>query len=706
MPLVDNVTEANVHGWGTFPTIRKKPLKGCAWKTCEPSAFISEDEYKREYAIVLCPEDLVIDIDPRNFPDGRNIWKEFKAAHNLTLLNETTYIVKSGSGGYHIYLTKPADVLIRRHVPGWPGLDFLSGDKGGYVIGAGSAHESGKKYKAIQGNLAAISPAPEALLQVISKGKKDAEEKEKAREDLDFSDDEQNVARYIEYLTQRAPVAVEGQAGDQTTFKVACRGRDYRLSSGCTLRLLLTHYNLRCTPPWESSHLADKVRNAYKYNEEPIGREDPTAIFNKVDPESADVTGLYDPQLADKQDWKLDKAGNPKPTLNNAIGYISIYPEIHDCLRYSELSHDIEICGRLPWHKRRTGKHWTDEDTIHLKYYLATRTKTEFSTLITLEAAYIVAARRMYHPVREYLEHLTWDGVQRLDAWLTTYCNVISDEYARTIGRKTLTAAVTRAFRPGCKFDHVLVLEGAQGIGKSRIVAAIGGEWFSDFHIDPVNKDTVDAMRGKWIIEIPEMESIRGHKDMQLLKAFLTKTEDRVRLAYGRKTLDLPRRGVFIGTFNPDSLGYLTDSTGNRRFWPVLCQGKIDVDGFKRDRDQIFAEAVIAYQKHEPIYITEERVQKEAEAQADDRIEIDPWAEVIGHWSLNAGKDIKAITTSTVFENILHGAIKNITRRDQIRIGKALNVAGWTKDRTASGFVYHKGAWLLNPDDPTIQGLT
>lgn len=687
--IIDSVIEANVHGWGTFPTQDKKPPKGCSWKTREPSAFVHEDEYRGQYAIVLRPEDLIIDIDPRNFPTGRNTWKEFKITHGLELIDTTTYVVKTGGGGYHVYLTKPADVAVKKHFTEWPGLDFLTGDKGAYVIGSGSKHESGGEYKRVRGSLANVMPAPEVLLTII---KKEAKHDEDTKKTLDFSDDIQNTARYTEYLIERAPIAVEGNAGDQTTFKVACRGRDYRLSQERTLELMLTHYNSRCTPAWLPEELADKVRNAYKYNAEPVGKNDPAMAFGEVDEGAAVTEGLYDPPVEKKQDWKMDAAGNPKPTLNNAIGYISTHPEVYECLRYSELSNDIEVFGELPWHNRRAGKRWSDEDTIHLKYYLATITKTEFSTPIVMEAAYIVAARNMYHPVREYLAHLTWDGRKRLDTWLTDYCGVQNEEYSRMIGRKTLIAAVTRAFKPGCEFHHVLVLEGPQGIGKSRAVAALGGEWFSDFHIDPANKDTVDAMRGKWILEIPEMESIRGKKDMQLLKAFITRREDRVRLAYARNTKDLPRRGIFIGTFNPDGIGYLTDSTGNRRFWPVLCLTPIDVAGITKDRDQLFAEAVVAYKNNEPIHLTDDKIRKEAEAQAEDRVEVDPWVEVVAHWSSNAGKDVDTVSTADIFENVLHGAIKNISRIDQIRIGKALTLIGWYKKRTASGFIYYRNS--------------
>jgi predicted P-loop ATPase len=705
--LIDSILEANAQGWGTFPTNKKIPPKDIAWKTREPTAFIDESEYREEYAIVLRPEDLIIDVDPRNFPKGRNMWKEFMAAHGLDGLDRSTYVVKTGGGGYHIYLRKPIDVLVRKNFTEWPGLDFLCGDKGAYIIGPGSAHASGNFYTKLRGDISAIAAAPESLLSVISKGKKD-EDKTEQKPDLSFSNDSQNIARYTEYLETSAPVAVEGNAGDQTTFKAACRGRDYRLSPDKTLELMLAFYNPRCLPPWNEDELKTKVYNAYKYNAEPVGKRDPETVFEKAVTAANDVdkrvTGVvweYDPDVR-KRDWKMGADGNPRPSINNAVGYLSTCPDIEGNVRYSELSHDIEITGELPWHSRRIGKHWTDEDTTHLMYYMSTSVKTEFPDKVVRGAIYLVAARKMYHPVREYLNGLKWDGIKRLDNWLTTYCGVQKDDYSQAIGRKTLVAAVTRVYKPGCKFDHVLVLEGAQGIGKSRAVAALGGAWFSDFHIDPANKDTVDAMRGKWIIEIPEMEALRGGKDMQLLKAFITKTEDRVRLAYARSTIDLPRRGIFIGTFNPDNIGYLTDSTGNRRFWPVLCLKRIDVAALTRDRDQIFAEAKVAYENGEPLFLTDEKIRNEAEAQADDRVEVDPWVEVIEHWSFNAGKDVKEVSTADVYEQVLHGAVKNISRRDQIRIGKALALAHWDKKRTAHGFIYYRGSKYSPVAEDTI----
>jgi predicted P-loop ATPase len=679
--MFKHIQDYNLKGWATFPTHNKIPPEGYSWKRSEPAAFVDEKTYDTgEYAVVLRPVDLVIDIDPRNFPANTNVWKAFKTTYGLEGIEEKTLVVRTGGGGYHIYLTKPENVFVRKHIKEWPGIDFISGDKGAYVLGPGSKHSSGGIYKVLRGEIGLVKEAPTALLAVIEKSKSEINE-DGEKKKIEYSDDAQNITRYKEYLIDYAPPAVEGQSGDQTTFKIACRGRDFSLSPQKTLELMLEHYNTKCTPPWNPDDLAKKVLNAYKYSEDTPGKKDPKAVFDHV----GEANNLYDSW---NDEWALKKNGTPMPVLMNAVKYLTLWSEISSCVRFNEIAYDVEVVGKLPWHGRRAGKYWSDEDTVHLKYYFSTKVKTEFQIQCLLEAIYIVAARKQFHPVREYLKSLKWDGIKRLDEWLTTYCKVEKTEYSTTVGRKTLVAAVGRIFNPGCKFDHVLVLEGAQAIGKSFTCAILGGEWYGDFNVDPTNKDTVDAMRGKWFIELPEMSVVRKRQDIEALKAFITRTEDRVRFAYARKTKDLPRQSIFVGTVNPDNVGYLVDSTGNRRFWPVLCTQKIDTDGIKRDRDQIFAEACAVYQGGEPLHLVGERLQGEAEAEAQDRVEQDPWVEIIGQWSDNAEFD--EVNTTVIYEQVLNGVKKNITRVDQIRIGKALTIAGWSKKRVSTGYMYSR----------------
>jgi hypothetical protein len=214
-----------------------------------------------------------------------------------------------------------------------------------------------------------------------------------------------------------------------------------------------------------------------------------------------------------------------------------------------------------------------------------------------------------YHPVKDYLNSLKWDGVKRLDTFLPYYFDTEDNEYTRTVGKITLVAAVKRIFEPGCKFDEELVLEGRQGNGKSAAVRelAVNREWFTDsitFKDDA--KVMLEKMEGKWIGEHAELKGLR-RGDTDHVKAQQSKQEDRARKAYGRFTTETPRQYITIGTVNTKNENdhYLNDITGNRRFWPVKT-GKIKVEQIAKDRDQLYAEAVHLYRQGMSIRLPEE----------------------------------------------------------------------------------------------------
>jgi predicted P-loop ATPase len=234
---------------------------------------------------------------------------------------------------------------------------------------------------------------------------------------------------------------------------------------------------------------------------------------------------------------------------------------------------------------------------------------------------------RMFDPVRDYLDGLRWDGKPRLDKWLTTYLGASDNPLNRAMGRKTLVAAVRRVREPGCKFDFILVLEGrVQGKGKSTLLAILAGEGnFSDSEILALSpREQQEAVQGVWIYEIAELEGL--HKsDVTKVKLFASKTVDRARPAYGRGRVDQKRRGIFVATTNEDT--YLRDTTGNRRFWPVLTS-KVDLDGIARDRDQLWAEAAAVEASGEPLTIPEALWPEATDAQAA-RLELDPWEDIV-----------------------------------------------------------------------------
>ena len=177
--------------------------------------------------------------------------------------------------------------------------------------------------------------------------------------------------------------------------------------------------------------------------------------------------------------------------------------------------------------------------------------------------------------MKAYLQGLLWDGVERLDRWLSTYLGAEDTDYSRAVGSRWLISAVARIFQPGAKADCCLILEGPQGIRKSTALRTIAGEYFTDELADLGSKDAAMQTRGVWIIELSELDNL-SHAEVARIKAFMSRTTDRFRPPYGMRLVESPRQCVFAGTVNHGT--YLRDETGGRRFWPVVC-GRIDVEG-------------------------------------------------------------------------------------------------------------------------------
>ena len=248
------------------------------------------------------------------------------------------------------------------------------------------------------------------------------------------------------------------------------------------------------------------------------------------------------------------------------------------------------------------------------------RPSAEFFDIVIQDIAFA----NKFHPVRDYLDSLTWDGVPRVDTWLTTYCQSYDMEYTRAVGALVLIAAVRRVRKPGCKFDEMLVLESGQGLQKSTALQALCpvSSWFSDdlpLNVDA--KQIIERTLGKWIIEAAELSGM--HKSQaEHLKSMLSRQVDGpVRLAYARLPVEQHRQFVIIGTTNSHT--YLNDSTGNRRFWPIRVEF-FDIPGLRRDRDQLWAEAAHREALGESIRL-KESLYAHAEIQQEDRASMDPW---------------------------------------------------------------------------------
>ncbi len=294
----------------------------------------------------------------------------------------------------------------------------------------------------------------------------------------------------------------------------------------------------------------------------------------------------------------------------------------------------------------------------------------------TADALFLVAGQSIISPVRHFLEGLSWDGVSRVSDWLTCYCGAEPSDLTAKVGKAWLVSAVARALKPGCKADCALVLEGRQGAGKSSILRALAGDdWFFDGLRDMHGKDASANLRGKWIIELPELSAMR-RSDTEGVKAFLSRTEERYRPAYGRTEVVEPRRCVFAGTTNRSD--YLTDDTGGRRFWPVVVGG-VDLDALTRDRAQLWAEAVVLFNAGEHWWL-DRADEGAAAAVVATRAADDPWEADV----LRVVETLTEASTRDVF-HMLEVSIDRRTRADAQRIAGILTRAGWTRSGKFSG---------------------
>jgi len=292
--------------------------------------------------------------------------------------------------------------------------------------------------------------------------------------------------------------------------------------------------------------------------------------------------------------------------LKRTVDLLNEDSNLINMFKYNQFSEDIEFSRAPCWDEgKEEGEAINDDDLIQLRYYITSTHDFEPTRNVIGESCFIIGRRNSYHPIKRYIEKQEWDGVPRLDEWLIKSMGCDDNIYIRMLASKFLIAAVNRIYNPGCKFDHMMILEGAQSIGKSTLVEELSGSWYVDTNFDNKDKDLVDLMRSGFLIEISELSGM-SKKDVDWLKSFLTRKVDRVRLPYAARTKDFKRKCVFIGTYNPSGNNmYLRDDTGNRRFYPVECKGKLDLSYIKEFKHQLWAEAYKRYLDKEIYYIND-----------------------------------------------------------------------------------------------------
>ena len=306
--------------------------------------------------------------------------------------------------------------------------------------------------------------------------------------------------------------------------------------------------------------------------------------------------------------WKRRLVRQKRSTeLENSLFNIKLIMQNDPYMKsivFNQLADGMEIKGDVPW--SHPGKFWRDADDAQLICYVDDHYGT-FSARNYDIAVAKVADDRSYHPIKDYFSSLPpWDGAPRVDTLLIDYLGAEDNAYIRAVSRKTLCAAYRRVYHPGIKFDYMPVLNGAQGIGKSTLIAKLGMEWFSDsLNLSDMNdKTAAEKLQGYWIHEIGEMAGMKK-ADLEKVKAFVSRQDDKYRASFGRRVSSHPRQCIFFGTTNSEN-GYLRDITGNRRFWNVKVSGESRLKPWNLDDatvNQIWAEVRVLAEAGEPLYL-------------------------------------------------------------------------------------------------------
>lgn len=647
----------------------------------------------------------VLDVDPRH--GGHVTLEDLETRYGAL---PTSIRARTGSGGQHVLFRHPMDGRLSNSAGRLgAGLDVRA--DGGYIVAAPSNHASGGTYRWLDEEESVLEAAPAWLLGLI--GERYQDDVDQGADDVEPIPDDQAALVTSRKLQIAAKRMRDGLSRHQTAVWLFQQLRDNRVSRALAnaqvdtvvavanersgdrpvkraevVKTLAWAYQKRARRPdavrqdvQVIAALPDEIARHRAIRETAEAEGVPIAVVR-----AAVATARAGVDAPSPDDWRsrliwrqLESGQKLEKCLTNAAVLLQWHERWRGQIRWNELSRQAE-CGPDAPIDAPAGP-WSDRHTADATVWLQQQAGLMVPSALVPEAVTRAAHARSYHPIRQYLDGLEWDGVERLSSWPEDLCGCERTAFAMSAGRRWMISGVARVYRPGCKADHVLILEGRQGAGKSTLLRTLADPWFGD-ELDVLGtKDAAMQTAGVWILEIAELDSLR-HSDLSRTKAFVTRTTDRFRPPYGRFVEERPRGCVFAGSVNDAQ--YLRDGTGNRRFWPLLCQS-IDLAGAAATRDQLWAEAVAAYRAGETWWLNGEAETAQAEEEQDRRYQTDSWEERIAEaLEPHAWKPGAPVTVANVLDAI-HVETAKQDRAAQMRAGECLKRLGRTLYQIRAG---------------------
>lgn len=530
-----------------------------------------------------------LDVDPMKGEDGLETLRLWEKEHGE--LPETVTAI-TGSGGMHLYYI--CNTPIGCSVDNEKGVD-IRGD-GGYVVAPPSIHPNGRSY-----------------------------EWENHPEEYGVAKANGNVYAFIRSIQGerkrgekfKLPDSIGSGRRNDTLYKQACSLQSMGYDDDLIYATIETTNQMKCTPPLSDSEVRKIVEQALQYQK---GQRRPANVG------AASMEGS-------KASLMLSRNGGPQQTIENCTRVLSTDCRLAGRFRYNEMAYTRTVMLPLPWDDGEGSRPITDADYCGLAAFME-REYGLMSKVKAIDAVTNVAMANRWNPLVEWLDSLKWDGEERISYLLPMFLGCDPSDYNTAVMHLFMQGAVARAYEPGIKFDYMLVLIGAQGLGKSTFLSRIAGngEWYCD-NLNTIEGDAAtEKLRGMWILEMAELLATKRQKDVEGIKAFVTSRVDVIRPKYGRETEQRKRTCVFAGTTN--NRHFLTDKTGNRRFLPVDCGVHEPVMSlFGKDAEKYFeqalAEAVYIWKNRKPTLVLSKDLQKYAIEKQEDYLEDDPRVGVI-----------------------------------------------------------------------------